>query len=294
MKYRQARILGEGDFTQALRGLAVAAGVGPALEEGSPAAIFAAGDSQVAVFDPEGRSLSRWDTEHPGYSIAVHPEGSVWVGQGGQIEIFDSAGARLDVWRDPERFGLVTAIGFTAGGVLAADAVARCIRHVGRDGSFRNNIGDQHRKGGFHIPNGVVDFAVDFEGVVHVANPGMHRVERYTPAGELLGHVGRFGGGDPDRFPQRGTDVTFPGCCNPTNVTVAADGRVVVTEKAGPRAKVYDPEGRLLAVVAAGETFDPGAKNMDVATDEKGNVYVADTVRRRICVFEPMAEEGGK
>lgn len=271
MEYRQARIIGEGDFKQALRGLAVTD------------LVYATGDSRVAVFDPGGSRLHLWDTEHPGYSIAVSGE-NVWVGQGGQIEIFDAEGRLLNLWRDPERLGLVTAIGFTADGVLAADAVSRWVRHYDRQGNFRNNIGDQHRKGGFHIPNGVVDFAVDAEGIVHVANPGMHRVERYTPEGELLGRFGRFDGIDPEGF---------PGCCNPTNVTVASDGRVIVTEKAGPRAKVYDPRGHLLAVVAAGDVFDPAAKNMDVATDERGNVYVADTIRRRICVFEPISEEAG-
>ena len=298
MEYRQARILGEGDFDQALRGLAVspqkielaARLSGPTHPRDEPIAtrnvliaseVYAAGDSRVAVFDPQGTPLRHWDTEHPGYSIALRGD-DVWVGQAGQIEIFDSGGTRLDLWRDAERLGLVTAVGFTAGGVLAADAVARCIRHYDRQGNFRNNIGDRHRKGGFHIPNGVVDFAVDAEGLVHVANPGMHRVERYTPEGELVGRFGRFDGVDPEGF---------PGCCNPTNVTVAADGRVIVTEKAGPRAKVYDPQGRLLAVVAAGDAFDPAAKNMDVASDDRGNVYVADSIRRRICVFEPVSEE---
>ena len=41
-----------------------------------------------------------------------------------------------------------------------------------------------------------------------------------------------------------------------------------------------------MAVVADAE-FDPGAKNMDIAVDAKGRVYVADTARLEICVFEP-------
>ncbi len=271
MHFRPAQILGEGEFDQALRGLAVTS------------SIYAVGDSRVAVFDLAGARLRHWWTEKPGYSIAVIPEGedrlsgSIWVGQAGQVEIFDLEGGRLDVWRDTERLGLVTAIGFTRDGVLAADAVARCIRHYDRGGNFRNNIGDRHRKGGFHIPNGMVDFAVDSRGLVHVANPGMHRVERYTPEGELLGRFGRFDGVDPEGF---------PGCCNPTNVALGLGGVVAVSEKAPPRAKVYDAEGHLLAVVAEGETFDPAAKNMDLGVDAHGNVYVADTVQRRICVFE--------
>ncbi len=282
MSYRQAGILGSDglrSFAHALRGLAVGGGD----------AVVAVGDSSVRVFAGSGRSVDGWPTGRDGYAVAVAADGGVWVGQAGQIEVFDAAGGRLDAWRDPERLGLVTAIGFSGDGVLAADAVARCIRHYDRRGNFRNNIGDRHRKGGFHIPNGVVDFAVDGDGVIHVANPGMHRVERYTPDGELLGHVGRFGGGDPERFPRRGTDVTFPGCCNPTNVALVGDGRVLVSEKAPPRVKVYDPEGRLLSVVAGAEAFDPAAKNMDLAVDSAGRIFVADTVRRHVCVFEPAA-----
>ncbi len=273
MEYRQTRIFAEGGFVKALRGLAVT--------DAEPE-IYAVGDSRVAVFDLDGTPLRHWPTERPGFSIAFRPppeDRSIWVGQAEQIEIFDPEGGRLDVWRDPGRLQLVTAIGFTHDGVLAADAVARCIRHYDRRGNFRNNIGDQHRKGGFHIPNGVVDFAVDAEGLVHVANPGMHRVERYTPEGELVGRFGRFDGVDPEGF---------PGCCNPTNVTLGKGGAVVVSEKAPPRAKVYDRQGSLLAVVADGNAFDLAAKNMDLATDATGKVYVADTSRRRICVFEPV------
>jgi sugar lactone lactonase YvrE len=187
----------------------------------------------------------------------------------------------LETRRDPGRLGLITAIGFSGADVFFADASARCIHRYDPEGEFLNDIGDQHRKGGFHIPNGVVDFAVDAQGILHVANPGMHRVERYNPAGELLGRFGRFDGVDPQGF---------GGCCNPTNLTVDAAGRVVVTEKAGPRAKVYDAAGQLLSVVAA-DVFDPAAKNMDVAVDSAGRIYVADTVRLEIRVFQPTPEE---
>jgi sugar lactone lactonase YvrE len=269
------RIGGKGpaphQFQRALRGVAV----------DSENDLYAVGDSAVKVFDDEGTLLRQWATRQPGECVAVDDEGRVWVGQKEQVEIFSALGELADTWRDPGQLGLVTAISFGGGDVFLADATARWIRRYAGNGKFLNNIGDQHRKGGFHIPNGVVDFAVDDEGVLHVANPGMHRVERYSADGTLLGRFGRFDGRDP---------AGFGGCCNPTNLTVDAAGRVIVSEKAGPRVKIYDPEGRLLDVVAD-DVFDPTAKNMDLAVDSRGRIYVADTGALEIRVFEPMGRE---
>jgi len=258
-------------FTEAIRGIWV---------DGEDR-LYAVGDTALKVFGPDGELLREWKTRQPGYCVAIDGKGAVWVGEPRRVEVFDPQGTLLETRRDPERINLVTAIGFVGEDALFGDAPARCIHRYDPQGAFVNAIGDKHRKGGFHIPNGVVDFAVDGEGVVHVANPGMHRVERYSAGGELLGRFGHFDGRDP---------AGFPGCCNPTNLTVDARGRVVVTEKAGPRAKVYDPAGELLAVVAS-DVFDAEAKNMDVAVDSRGRIFVADTARLEIRVFEPVAGE---
>jgi len=65
---------------------------------------------------------------------------------------------------------------------------------------------------------------------------------------------------------------------------------VYVTEKAGPRAKVLDFEGNLISVIAA-DAFDPNCKNMDVAVDSGGRVYVVDTIRLQVHVFAPTQSE---
>ena len=44
--------------------------------------------------------------------------------------------------------------------------------------------------------------------------------------------------------------------------------------------------GKLLALIGP-ESFDQNCKNMDVAVDSRGRVYVADTARLWILVFEP-------
>jgi len=273
MKYRRSgSIRGGGQFKKELRGIAV----------GSGDRIIAVGDSSVVVLDTAGEMLREWPSSLPGYCVAADADGRIWVGQFQQVEIFNEKGKLLDTWKDPDRLGLVTAIGLTAEEVFLADATARWIHRYDRKGNFLNDIGAQHRKGGFHIPNGVVDFVIDGDGIVHVANPGMHRVERYRPDGEYLGYFGRFDGQDPEGF---------PGCCNPTNLTLDGAGRVVVTEKASPRVKLYGDDGKLLQVLAD-EGFALDAKNMDLAVDSSGRIYVADNVTFEIHVFAPVAAEG--
>jgi sugar lactone lactonase YvrE len=269
MEYRQIRVIGgkgraPGQFAASLRSLAVDA----------HGQLYAAGGSEIKVFDAAGRLKRRWSTARPVHAVAVSGDGAIFAGEERQIEIFDGAGKLVNTWRDESLLGRVTAIGFVKDGVLAGDAADRAIRHFDRNGKFLNNVGKDNPVHGLLIPNGVVDFAVDAHGVIHAANPGKHRVERYLPTGELLGHIGRFHGTDPSGF---------GGCCNPTNVAVG--DRIYVTEKAGPRAKVYDFSGALQAVIAS-TPFDPNCKNMSVAVDARGVVYVADTVQLAIFVFE--------
>ena len=132
---------------------------------------------------------------------------------------------------------------------------------------------------GFLIPNGVVDFSVDADGIIHAANPGKHRVERYTPDGRVA---------RAHRPLRRDRSGGLPRLLQSDQRGRRGRDRIYVTEKAGPRAKVYDFEGKLLAVIAT-DVFDPNCKNMGIAVDARGRVYVADTVRLEILVFEEDA-----
>jgi len=276
MQYRQLRIIsGRGSrpdqFKDALRGICV---------DGADL-VYSVGDQEVKVFESTGQLKRHWQTAKPGYCIAIDQQSCVYVGQVGQIEKFDSTGKPLATWQDGDKLGLVTAIGFTDKYVLVADAKDRCIRRYDRIGKWLNDIGKDNNTRGFLIPNGHLDFSVDAQGVIHTANPAKHRVERYSLEGKLLGYFGRFG----QRRPE-----DFPGCCNPTNLTLNKNGHVIVTEKASPRLKVYDSAGKLLSLISE-KAFDAGCKNMDVATDSHGRIYVVDTVSMHICVFAPVSAE---
>lgn len=277
MDYRQVRVIGgkgsqPHQFAHELRGICL----------DRTGSIYAVGDSEVKVLDVEGKLQRRWPTERPGYCVAVDDENTVYVGELGQIERFDQSGRHTGAWKDEKRLGVITAIAFFGEYILVADALDRCIRRYDKSGKWLNNIGKDNKTKGFLIPNGHLDFSVDAQGIIHAVNPAKHRVERYSLTGELLGHFGRFGSRRPE---------DFPGCCNPTNLALNRKGQIIVTEKAGPRMKVYDAAGKLLALVDS-EAFDANCKNMDVATDLRGLIYVADTVRLHICVFAPEEDEG--
>lgn len=272
MRYRQVCSIGgkgnaPGQFAAALRGIAV----------GRRDEVYAAGDSEIKVFDTAGTLRCRWPTARPALSLGIAPDGSIFAGELRQVEVFEPGGKRIRTWHDESLLVRVTGLGFLGQTVLVGDSAGRVIRRFDLAGRLLNTIGHDNPVHGFMVPNGVVSFAVDRDGTIHACNPGKHRVEHFTPEGKLLGHLGRFDGNDP---------VGFTGCCNPTNVAVS-DG-IYVTEKAVPRAKVYEFSGALRAVINA-QVFDANCKNMSIATGSGGRVYVADTVKLAIFVFEPDA-----
>ena len=272
MKHRQSLVIGgkgsePHQFGRSLTGMAL----------DRRGLLHAAGDSEIKVFDPAGKLVGKWPTQRPVLAVAVASTGHVYCGEEEQIEIFDPATKTARVWRDPKMLGRVTSIGFSGEYTFAGDAAGRAIRRLDRAGAVVNTIGADNPKGGFHIPNGVISFGVDAIGVLHAANPGRHRIERYSGDGKLLGYFGKFSFHDA---------ACFTGCCNPTNVAVT--DRLYVTEKAGPRLKAYAPDGQFLGVIAA-ECFDPNCKNISVLAGPRGRVYAADTVRLEILVFEPEA-----
>ncbi len=121
--------------------------------------LYVVGDSVLKVFAEDGELLHAWKTSEPGYSVAATDQG-VWVGGKSRIERFDSTGVVLQPWEDDQLLGFVSSLAVVGDEIYAADAYARWIRRFDRDGRLINHIGDRHRKGGFHIPNGIVDFAI--------------------------------------------------------------------------------------------------------------------------------------
>jgi len=242
--------------------------------------LLAVGDREVKRFTPEGSLDLSFSTRDAGWSVAVGSQ-SILVGMQGSIDRFDRSGKFIDALEEPNRLGIITAIVVKGEALVVADATHRTI-HLYVGGIWRTEIGSEVNTRGFMIPNGALDLAAEIDGESFlVAHPQKHRVERYGMSGELIEKFGRFGAENP---------ADFGGCCNPTNVAALDQDRVVVSEKAPPKLKVFKADGRFIAQAVG--MFDPNTKNIDLAVDSNGRIYATDPARCTIEVFEQEAASG--
>jgi sugar lactone lactonase YvrE len=264
-EYSKALILG------AFRRSLVSICVGPSDE------ICALGDGEVRVYTPDGSLQAAWTAPADATCLTVDHDGRVYLGAPARVEVRDAKGVRVGAIAvgDLGRPAHVTAVRVFRGDVLVADASARLIRRLSADGKPLAEIGSQAKTGGFMLPNRSLDFAVDKNGIVRAGDTGRHRVTAWSLDGAPLGHFGKFGHQDP---------ADFVGCCNPVNLALAPDGKLVTAEKMIARVKVYEPDGKLLALIGP-PSFDAMCTAIPLAVDANGRIIAADTVSREIKVF---------
>ena len=246
--------------------------------------VIALGDGHVRVFTAGGELVRQWRANDGAECLTVGEDRRIYVAGAGRVEVFEAGGGRAGgfAFGDAAKPPNVSAIAVHGADVLVADASARIIRRFDASGRQRNLIGDQGRTKAFMLPNGRLDVSVDAAGIVRATDSGRHQVSSWALDGTPVGKFGKFGMQDP---------ADFVGCCNPMNVATTPEGKVVTSEKMVARVKVFEPDGRLLAVIGT-EHFDPMCTQIHLDVDSKGRILAADPVRRRILVFAPGAIGG--
>lgn len=243
--------------------------------EGS--SFWVAGDMALVRLDPTGNVEEKIDLPANANAISVAPDGALFAATNDQVVIRQNGKAAGWPSLGP-RARLVSVLA-TETEVFAADAGQRVIHRYDRKGHLLNRIGEKSGDYvGLIVPSPYLGFGLSPTGDLIVGNPGQHRVERHSVNGKLLSFFG---------MPSQEIDG-FCGCCNPSNLIVAKDGRILTAEKGLPRVKVLTPEGKLAKVVAGPDQFDPLTAGLDLAI--LGNkVFVLDPHRASIRVFEPIA-----
>ncbi|MCX7804759.1 MAG: hypothetical protein N3A38_06160 [Planctomycetota bacterium] len=162
--------------------------------------------------------------------------------------------------------GSITSGAFAQGKLLLADRQAGTVLvYDPNTGSKVGSIGKN-----FRLYCGIFGFAVDSaRNDILVANLGAFSVDRYGLDGKQK-----------NRFGKRGEDPSsFHGCCNPVNLVVLPDGRLLTAEKDSTRIKIYDAEGKKCEQVLGDVTkLVEGCAYMPMAVDKSGNVYLASLV----------------
>lgn len=229
--------------------------------------------SSIVLADRKEQLLGTWGSPSPVTALAVDEQGSVYAARGGLIEklsprlVSNTRWGRGGCEGDP--FETVTGLAAGEGSVFVADAGAKLVYRFDYDGRPLGEIGSKESDPdglGFEIPSPFFDCAVR-DGVLYVTNPGRHRVETFDFEGKRFGHWGEFGS-EPHQF---------PGCCNPTNIALAPDGRVVVSQKGVPVVKVFSRDGEYVATFGEGD-FPADARGIDLAVTSDSRVLALDPV----------------
>lgn len=255
--------------------------------------LYLAADRQVIQLTAEGAFLNEIACAAPTRCVAVADDGTLYVGLKDHVEVYDRKGQRAAQWDPLAKRPFLTGLAVGSNDLFAADAGNRLVWRYDRSGRLLGRIGERNRDRnvpGLVIPSPCLDVEIAPDGLLRVNNPGRHRVEAYTPDGDVEFHWGR---------PSAAIDG-FCGCCNPVNLALLPDGRCVTFEKGLPRVKVYDAEGRFESVVAAPDAFTDSGKEfagadpdrasiggLDGVLDRRGRVYALDLLSGQIQIFQP-------
>jgi hypothetical protein len=173
---------------------------------------------------------------------------------------------------------VLTGIAASAKDVWVADSGNRVIWHYDTSGRLLGSFGGREGKDkskGLIVPSPHLKVVLKPDGSLLVNNPGRLRVDTYSPAGALRSSFGKAS-----------VDITgFCGCCNPIDLALLADGRVVTAEKGLPRVKVYGSDGALESVVVGPSGLSPRCEPQ-IAVSPTGQVLVLDAPARVVRVFE--------
>jgi sugar lactone lactonase YvrE len=245
--------------------------------------VVALGDGEIRIFQTGGNLLRGWKVPERATCVAAAPDGSIYIGASGRVEIYNPAGTHVGGFAAGEtgRPASITAIRVLQNDILVADAAAFMIRRFNLQGRPTGLIGEKSKAGKFILPNKSLDLAVDANNRVYATDTGRHQVTCWALDGSPKGSFGKFGMSQPE---------DFVGCCNPVNIATTPDGKIVTAEKMVARVKVYEPDGRLLAVIGP-DNFDPVCIHIYLAVDAQGRIFAGDPVRREVKVFAQARKE---
>jgi DNA-binding beta-propeller fold protein YncE len=177
------------------------------------------------------------------------------------------------------------------GQVVVMVRSAPYFRVFNRDGSFVRAWGEQPEFRNAH------SITFDAGGNVWATDAGNHVVYKFSPEGELLQTLGRFG--------EAGDNSSTDLFNQPNHVAIGPDGDLYVSDGYGnARIVQFDAQGVFKRIIGGEQGAAPGQLQLPhgVAVDAAGRLLVNDSDNKRVSVFAadgsfstswPFASRGG-
>jgi len=240
-------------------------------------------DQVIRIFEQDGSSPYEVRLGSAPQALAVADDSIIYVAMLDHIEVYTPDGTHRASWQSVGERAYFTSVAVAGEDVWVADAGGRVVRRYDKSGQVGGQIGKKNEARhipGLIVPSPHLNVLVGPDGLIWVNNPGRHAVEAYTVEGDLISSWGHSS-----------LDIEgFCGCCNPTNIALLPDEKVVTSEKGLPRVKVYWPDGTLESVVAGPEAFASRVVGLDLAVDAAGRVMVLDPAAKTVRIFERRKE----
>lgn len=254
---------------------------------------------QVQIFAPDGTFIESWGTSGQGKEqfnlkgnndVAFDASGNIYVADADNFRVqkFNSDREFLTAWgakgSGPGQFlsPMFIKVG-PDGSVYVSDDQRGDVQRFDANGQLLNTIGEPGRgEGQLSNPGGV---AIDRAGSVWVCDYNNNRIEQFTSDGTFLRTWGRAG--------NREGELSLP-----NDIAFDAEGRIYVLESGNKRIQVFDQN--FASVMTFGrEDLSPRAMlntpqsatgpwfvfPAALALDQRGRVYVSDTMGNFIAAF---------
>ena len=238
--------------------------------EGGTSGMHKALNWLAGIDEDEGESNS---LQRP-QGVAVDDAGRIFVSDISRqaVLVFDPVAGRLRILKQarPE-VPFRTPVGVAAdgqGGVLVADAELGAVFRLGADGQPRGVIGQAE----LARPTGVARDPIS--GRIYVSDTRRHQIVVFDRDGRFLDHWGRRGD-EPGRF-------------NAPTYLYLSQGRLYVADTLNSRVQILDADdGRWLKSIGRrGLYVGNFERPKGVAVDDEGNVYVVESYRDHLLIFD--------
>lgn len=249
--------------------------------------VYLVGETNLMIHDQFLTRVMSVELDRPARCVTIRDDGALIIGFRDHVRIYSADGERLATFESLGKQAGVTGVAASGADIFVADAGQRTVWRLDDTGAVVGKI--KPGASGFDTPRDFLSVSIGADGLVHVNNPGRHRVEAYTFDGERVSAWG-----DHSRHIEG-----FGGCCNPVSLSTMVNGRVVTAERGQPRVKLYDKDGGFVTEVMGPEYFEENravAMNdqnegcrtggLDVSVGANGSIWVLDRATSNVWGME--------